>query len=81
MNNFLVSFRIAVELVIELDPAVVEIVLLSLQVTFLAVVIASIIGFPLGAALAVFRFPGRSEYPRTMRHCGTAHNAGFSGTV
>jgi tungstate transport system permease protein len=41
------------------DPALVEIVLLSLAVSLSAVAIATVVGLPLGAALAVARFPGR----------------------
>ena len=33
---------------------------LSLQVSLLAVLIAAVLGFPLGAAVALWRFPGRS---------------------
>jgi tungstate transport system permease protein len=33
--------------------------MLSLQVSLLAVLLAGMVGFPLGAALAVYRFPGR----------------------
>jgi tungstate transport system permease protein len=40
-------------------PQLVEIVGLSLHVTIGAVAIATIIGFPLGGVLAVYRFPGR----------------------
>jgi tungstate transport system permease protein len=42
-----------------MDPRLVEIVALSLQVSLSAVLIASLVGLPLGAALAVTRFPGR----------------------
>jgi tungstate transport system permease protein len=59
MADFLEAFHTAVRLIVTLDPRLVEIVLLSLKVSLLAVVIASMIGFPLGGALAVYRFPGR----------------------
>ncbi|HET9693243.1 MAG TPA: ABC transporter permease [Steroidobacteraceae bacterium] len=42
-----------------IDPRLVEIVVLSLQVSMSAVLIASVIGLPLGATLAVTQFPGR----------------------
>ena len=42
-----------------LDPVLVEIVLRSLQVTLTATLVASLIGLPLGAALAVSRFRWR----------------------
>jgi len=41
------------------DPKLIEIVLLSLRVSLTAVAIASVIGLPLGAAMAVNRFNGR----------------------
>ena len=42
-----------------LDADFLEIVGLSLRVTLSAVAIATILGLPIGAALALFRFPGR----------------------
>ncbi|SMX33604.1 Sulfate transport system permease protein CysW [Ruegeria arenilitoris] len=41
------------------DPDLWAIVMLSLQVSVLAVLISAVIGMPVGAALAVARFPGR----------------------
>src|SRR3989337_3512915 len=41
------------------DPALVGIVALSLLVSLSAVALATLLGLPLGAALAVARFPGR----------------------
>jgi tungstate transport system permease protein len=49
----------AIVLLVTLDPKLVEIVLLSLRVSLSAVAIAAILGLPLGAAIAVGRFPGR----------------------
>ena len=54
-NGMLEAFR----LVIGLDPDLLEIALRSLQVTLTAVIIASAIGLPLGAWLAVNRFRHR----------------------
>src|SRR5207342_1063859 len=42
-----------------LEAKLTEIVLLSLRVSLTAVVLASALGLPLGAAVAVARFPGR----------------------
>ncbi|SCY71623.1 tungstate transport system permease protein [Paracoccus tibetensis] len=42
------------------DPALMQIIGLSLRVTLSAVLIASVIALPLGAALALARFPGRN---------------------
>jgi tungstate transport system permease protein len=49
----------ALALLAGLDPKLVEIVLLSLGVSLSAVAIAAVLGFPLGAAIAVGRFHGR----------------------
>jgi len=49
----------ALALLIGLDSRLVEIVLLSLRVSLSAVAIAALLGLPLGAAIAVSRFPGR----------------------
>ncbi len=49
----------ALRLVTGADPRLVGIVLLSLRVSLASVAIASAIGFPLGATIAVSRFPGR----------------------
>jgi len=52
-------FAIALELILERDPVLMGIVSLSLQVSLSAVLIALVLALPFGAALAMFRFPGR----------------------
>ncbi|MCB9943311.1 MAG: ABC transporter permease [Geminicoccaceae bacterium] len=42
------------------DPALLEIIALSLKVTISAVAVACLIGLPLGAVVGAFTFPGRS---------------------
>src|SRR5687767_4898811 len=59
MNEIAAGVLEAVRLIARLDSDLVEIVLLSIRVSLSAVVIASLIGLPLGAAIAVGRFPGR----------------------
>ena len=59
MNDILNGLIQGFWLIVTFDPDLVEIVLRSLQVTLSAVVIASLIGLPLGAWLAVSRFPYR----------------------
>jgi tungstate transport system permease protein len=59
MHDFGAAFGAALALIVEMDGALVEIILLSLQVTLSALAIACLVGMPLGAALAVARFPGR----------------------
>ncbi|MBI4184400.1 MAG: ABC transporter permease [Proteobacteria bacterium] len=51
--------RLALALIVAGDPELVEIVARSLAVSLSAVAIACLAGFPLGALLAVVRFPGR----------------------
>lgn len=53
------AFSAAVGLILGLDPAFLAVVFLSLKVTLTAVLIAAGIGLPLGALLALARFPGR----------------------
>jgi tungstate transport system permease protein len=48
------------QLVMSGDPTLLAIVSLSLSISLTAVVFATAIGLPLGAALAVLRFPGRN---------------------
>lgn len=59
MQDFATSFAHAMGLILQGDPELWAIVGLSLQVSLTAVVIAACIAMPLGAALAVTRFPGR----------------------
>ncbi|MCB1472549.1 MAG: ABC transporter permease [Rhodobiaceae bacterium] len=59
MQDFASSFATALGLLFSGDPELWAIVLLSLRVSLSAVAIAALIGMPLGAALAVGRFPGR----------------------
>ena len=56
----MLSLRAAFDLIIQGDPYLIEVVSLSLKVTLSAVCVASIIGFPLGSMIGVFRFPGRA---------------------
>ena len=59
MNDFSNAIAVAWKLVIGLDADLVEIVVLSLKISLSAVLIATVVALPLGAAIAVFRFPGR----------------------
>src|SRR5688572_8745151 len=49
----------ALELIWNADPRLTSIVFLSLFVSVSAVVLAALIGLPIGAAIALTRFPGR----------------------
>lgn len=58
MNDFSTAFALAFEMIGKLDADLVEIVALSMQVSLTAISIAALIALPLGAAVALFRFPG-----------------------
>lgn len=60
MQDFLTTFGQAFSLIFSLDKDLYEIIGLSLSVTLTAVLIACIIGFPLGALLAIGNFNGRN---------------------
>lgn len=60
MSSFWDALGGAFGLVVALDPDLMEIIGLSMQVTLTAVLFACLIGLPLGAAVGTFRFPGRS---------------------
>lgn len=59
MQDFSQAFVQAFTLIGQADPTLIDIIALSLQVTLTAVSIACFLGFPVGAALAIGRFPGR----------------------
>jgi tungstate transport system permease protein len=59
MSEFHSALMTAVNLIISFDAELAEIVLLSLRVSLTAVGLATLIGLPLGAAVALYRFPGR----------------------
>ncbi|MCE8519762.1 ABC transporter permease [Ruegeria pomeroyi] len=59
MQNFAQEMQAAFTLVLAGDSELLGIVGLSLRVSLFAVLCAALIGMPLGAALAVGRFPGR----------------------
>ena len=66
MSEFSDAFSLAARMVIGLDPALIEIVGRSLYVSLVAVGMASLIGLPLGAAVAIFSFPGRRVIAVTL---------------
>jgi tungstate transport system permease protein len=51
--------RQAIELIVRGDPELLRVTALSLVVSTIATTLAAICGIPLGAALAIGRFPGR----------------------
>jgi tungstate transport system permease protein len=59
----------AFELILSGDPRLFGIVGLSLHVTLAATVLASAVGMPLGALVALTRFPGRSALIVVLNGC------------
>ena len=60
MTDMGAALATALSLIVSLDRDLAEIVALSLRVSLGAVFIATLLGMPLGAAVALFRFPGRT---------------------
>ncbi len=59
MNDIWAAMGAAFSMILGLDNDLAEIVGLSMRVSLMAVGIATAIGLPTGAALALYRFPGR----------------------
>lgn len=59
MDSLLNGFTEAFSLIFHLNPELFGIILLSLKVSGLALLVATIVGLPLGALLGLKRFPGR----------------------
>ncbi|MBB3994899.1 tungstate transport system permease protein [Sulfitobacter undariae] len=60
MDSFSGILMEAIELILSWDSDVIEIIMLSLRVTLCAVLLACVIGLPLGAIVGAFRFPMRT---------------------
>jgi tungstate transport system permease protein len=59
MQDFSTAFSLALSLILNADADLIEIIGLSLRVSLAAVAFSALIGLPLGALVAVLRFPGR----------------------
>lgn len=59
MQDFSSAFGLAFALILSFDADLLEIIGLSLRVSLSAVLVAAVLGLPLGALIAVLRFPGR----------------------
>ncbi len=60
MPGFVETFGLALQLIFSGSRDLIEIVVLSLQVSVSAVLLGCVVGLPLGAWLVVGRFPGRT---------------------
>lgn len=61
MNDIWAALGAAITLITNADKGLMEIVALSLRVSLGAVAVSTVLGLPIGAALALFRFPGRKS--------------------
>ncbi len=59
MQDFGEAARLALTLMLSLDADLLEIIGLSLKVSLSALMVSCVLGLPLGALLAISRFPGR----------------------
>lgn len=69
MDTISDAFLLSLQLMLRLDPELLQIIALSLRVSLTAVVIGSLIGLPLGALLALTRFPGRDACIVVLNAC------------
>jgi len=60
MDDLCTAFVTALALLVSFDHELLAIVSLSLLVSLAAVSLAAVLGLPLGAAVAVWRFPGQA---------------------
>lgn len=69
MSDFSEAFAQALQMLAGLDAELLGIIGLSLQVSLLATLIAALVGMPLGAAVALYRFPGRGFVAALLSAC------------
>jgi tungstate transport system permease protein len=69
VNTISDAFLLSLQMMLRFDPELLRIIGLSLRVSLTAVVIGSIIGLPLGALLALTRFPGRNACIVVLNAC------------
>jgi len=69
MNTITEAFLLSLQMMVRLEPELLSIVGLSLRVSLTAVLIGTLIGLPLGAFLALTRFPGRNACIVVLNAC------------
>jgi len=70
MSEFRDALQTALALLLRLDGDLTAIVGLSLLVSLSAVFLAALAGLPVGAAVALYRFPGALEHSWLRRPAG-----------
>ena len=68
------AFYVALSLLVNLDASLYQIVVLSLQVSLLAVLIAATLGFPLGVGLLFWKYGDIILRDQTLRAYGLGGN-------
>jgi tungstate transport system permease protein len=66
MDSLISGLTRAFSLILHLNPELLGIIFLSLKVSGLALVMATLLGLPMGAVLGLSRFPGRSASVSVM---------------
>ena len=66
MDSLIIGLTKALTLILHLNPELFGIIILSLKVSGLALVLATLFGLPTGAILGLSRFPGRSASVSVM---------------
>lgn len=69
MNTITEAFLLSLQMMVRLEPELLSIIGLSLRVSLTAVLIGTLIGLPLGAFLALTRFPGRNACIVVLNAC------------
>jgi tungstate transport system permease protein len=69
MDGFLASAALALTMISSLDTRLLAIVVLTLEVSLLATLLATIVALPLGAAIAVMPFRGRRAVIVALNAC------------
>jgi tungstate transport system permease protein len=59
MDSIIEGFRRAFLLIVHLDPELLKIIFLSIEVSAAALLIATMLGLPVGAVIGLRKFPGR----------------------
>jgi len=62
MDSIIEGFRKAFLLIIHLDPELLKIIFLSIEVSAAALLIATTLGLPVGAVIGLRKFPGRGLF-------------------
>ncbi len=60
MTSLYDGIKVAIDIILSRDPEIIDITILSFQVSLGATILAAVVGIPLGMLLGYFRFPGRN---------------------